>query len=207
MRRSARGRASRTAWAPEPIPAGVAESHGGVPWLSSYPPPPDGLRTVPRKPPRGRDSGPWWGSLYPLLDLHGLTGDDARIRADAWLRARRDERVRTVMLVTGRGNRSAGPPVLLGEVEHLLHGLRGGVVESFTFLPGGGGFQVELARPAPPPPRTVAEERAARRVRTSAPELRRRAEESLWELGIAPTPALLDAEIQRLLRAEPEGEE
>ena len=159
---------------------------------------------MPRKPPRER--GPTWGSLHPRLDLHGLTGDDARIRADAWLRARRAERIRTVEVVTGRGNRSAGPPVLLGEVEHLLHALRGTVVDAFTFLPGGGGFQVELTRPAPPPARTLAEERAARRVRTSAPELRRRAEESLWELGIAPTLALLDAEIQRLMREESGGD-
>lgn len=165
-----------------------------------------GDRTVPRKPPRGRGGHvPWWGSLHPLLDLHGLTGDDARIRADAWLRARHAERVRTVMIVTGRGNRSAGPPVLLGEVEHLLHGLRGTVVEGFTFLPGGGGFEVELMKPPPPPARTVAEARAAKRIRASAPELRRRAEESLWELGITPTPALLDAEIQRLMREEGEA--
>jgi hypothetical protein len=151
---------------------------------------------MPRKPP------PRWGSIHPLLDLHGLTADEARVRAGAWLRARRDERVRTVQLVTGRGNRSAGPPVLLGEVEHLLHGLRGSVVESYGPLPGGGGFLVELVRPAPPPARPDA--LAERRVRASAPELRRRAEEALWELGIEPTPALLAAEIRRLER---EGEE
>ena len=149
---------------------------------------------MPRKPP------PRLGSIHPLLDLHGLTADDARVRAGAWLRARQDERVRTVLVVTGRGNRSAGPPVLLGEVEHLLHGMRGELVESFAPLPGGGGFQVELARPGPPAPRSAAEARAERRVRATAPDLRRRAEEALWDLGIAPTPALLDAEIQRLMR-------
>jgi len=159
---------------------------------------------MPRKPPRG--SRPSWGSLYPLLDLHGLTGDAARTRAGVWLRARAAERVRTVVVVTGRGNRSSGPPVLLGEVEHLLHELRGTLVDAFTLLPGGGGFQVELIRAAPPPARTAADERAAKRVRGSAPALRRRAEESLWELGIAPTPALLDAEIQRLSREESGGD-
>ena len=159
---------------------------------------------MPRKPPRGERSRSW-GSLHPTLDLHGLTGDDARLRAAAWLRARRAERLRTVVVITGRGNRSAGPPVLPGELEHLLHGLVGDVVESFARLPGGGGFQVELTRPEPPRPLTLAEERAAKRVRGSAPELRRRAEEALWDLGIAPTPALLDAEIQRLLREESRG--
>ena len=160
---------------------------------------------MPRKRPRKDPSGASWGSLHPLLDLHGLTGDDARLRAASWLRARRAERVRTVVVITGRGNRSAGPPVLPGEMEHLLHGLVGDVVESFARLPGGGGFQVELTRPEPPRALTVAEARAAKRVRTSEPELRRRAEEALWELGIAPTPALLDAQIQRLLREESPG--
>ncbi len=159
---------------------------------------------MPRKPPRGERQAPQWGSLHPRLDLHGLTGDDARLRADAWLRARHAERVRTVVVITGRGNRSPGPPVLLGEVEHLLAELRGGVVESYALLAGGGGFQVELARP-PRAPRTLAEERVAKRLRGSAPELLRRAEEALWELGIAPTPALLDAEIQRLSREESRG--
>jgi hypothetical protein len=153
---------------------------------------------VPRKRPRKDPSGASWGSLHPLLDLHGLTGDEARLRADAWLRARRADGLRTVLLVTGRGNRSAGPPVLRGEVEDLLHGLRGELVEDFTFLPGGGGFQVELARPEPRRAPTLAE----KRLRSTAPELRRRAEETLWDLGIAPTPALLAAEIQRLMREE-----
>lgn len=159
---------------------------------------------MPRKRPRKDPSGASWGSLHPLLDLHGLTGDDARLRADAWLRARRGDGLRTVLLVTGRGNRSPGPPVLRGEVEDLLFSLRGELVEAFSPLPGGGGFQVELARPEPPRPLTLAEERAARRVRATEPELRRRAEETLWDLGIAPTPALLAAEIQRLLE---EGKE
>ena len=159
---------------------------------------------MPRKPPRGERHAPQWVSLHPLLDLHGLTGDDARLRAGAWLRARHAERARTVVLITGRGNRSPGPPVLLGDVEHLLAELRGGVVDSYALLPGGGGFQVELTRP-PPRPRALAEERVAKRLRGSAPELLRRAEEALWELGIAPTPALLDAEIQRLSREESRG--
>lgn len=159
---------------------------------------------MPRKPPRGERRASQWGSLHPLLDLHGLTGDAARLRADAWLRARHADRVRTVVVITGRGNHSQGPPVLLGEVERLLAELRGSVVEGSALLPGGGGFQVELTRPSPPP-RTLADERVARRLRGSAPELVRRAEEALWELGIVATPALLDAEIQRLTREESGG--
>ena len=77
-----------------------------------------------RKPPRG----PAWGSVYPLLDLHGLTGDEAVRRASVWLRSQRDGGERTVVVVTGRGNRSTGVPVLRAEVEHLLDRLRGELV-------------------------------------------------------------------------------
>lgn len=149
-----------------------------------------------------------WGSLYPLLDLHGLTADEAARRAEAWLRDRRERGERTVVVVTGRGNRSAGPPVLRTELQHLLERLRGELVAGWEPEPGGGAFRVQLS-PSRPRPAPVADQRAARRVAAADPALRTRAEESLWELGITPTPALLDAEIRRLLRAsgEPAGED
>jgi Smr domain-containing protein len=157
-----------------------------------------------RKRPSAGSAREAWGSLHPLLDLHGLTGDQARLRADLWLRARQAAGERTVVVVTGRGNRSGGFPVLRGEVEHLLQGLLGTVVSGFEPLEGGGGFQVRLLRPpepaAPPPAGALA--------RDFGPDLVRRAEEALWELGIAPTPALVRAEIRRILAEEgpvPEG--
>jgi len=134
--------------------------------------------------------------VHPQLDLHGLTGGEARVRAELWLRDHAARGERTVVVVTGRGNRSHGLPVLRGEVEDVLARLHGEVVTAWEHTDGGGGFRVTL-RPArthvsrPPPPDPV--------LREAAPELRRRAEEALDELGIAPTPALLAAEIRRIL--------
>ncbi|HEU4451973.1 MAG TPA: Smr/MutS family protein [Longimicrobium sp.] len=154
---------------------------------------------------RPREGGvPERGSVYPTLDLHGMTGDEARASAERWLRARQGGGERTVVLITGRGNRSPGAPVLLGEIEHLLEGLAGPLVEGFERVVGGGGFlvtlrrQSSLGRPRDP---------AAAGLRDVDPSLRRRAEEALSELGIAPTPALVRAEIRRLLEEEDGGED
>lgn len=151
-----------------------------------------------RPPPSPRDRG----TVHPVLDLHGLTAEEAVRRTERWLRDRAAEGVRTVVVVTGRGLRSAGLPVLPGEVEHLLAGLQGTLVARWSSENRGGSFRVELRRPPPsaPPPR------AGRLLREAPAALRRRAEEALWELGVAPTPALLEAEIRRLAR-EGAGEE
>jgi hypothetical protein len=140
-----------------------------------------------------------WGAVHPLLDLHGATGDEARRRAEVWLRDRCTDGVRTVVVVTGRGRHSGGFPVLRGEIEDLLRGLKGTLVAEFSLVSGGGGFRVELrrevrreaiSRPASPPAI----------LRNADPGLLRRAHEALWELGVTPTPALLQAEMRRLLR-------
>ena len=137
--------------------------------------------------------------MHPLLDLHGLTGDEARLRAERWLRSRAADGARTVVVVTGRGNRSPGTPVLRGEVEHLLDHLTGTLVDAWELSDGGGAFHVRL-RPPPEPlsPRAPAGD-DARLARDYPADLRRRAEEALWELGITPTPALVRAEIRRIL--------
>ena len=148
-----------------------------------------------RKRPSTGISRETWGSIHPHLDLHGETGDTARRRAAAWLRERQAEGVRTVVVVTGRGIHSRGLPVLRGEVEEVLRTLKGTVVHHWSDVSAGGGFRVELrSRPRealpPPPPPPVEHD----------PELLHLAHEALWELGIAPTPALLDAEVRRILR-------
>ncbi|HET6762709.1 MAG TPA: Smr/MutS family protein [Longimicrobiaceae bacterium] len=138
-----------------------------------------------------------WGAIHPMLDLHGERADEATRLAGRWLRARQHEGERTVVVITGRGVHSpGGGPVLLGEVEHLLRELRGTVVAAFALAPGGGGWRVELLRPPPSPSVSRAAPTLAERADA---ELRRRAEEALWELGVEPAPALLDAEIRRLL--------
>jgi hypothetical protein len=141
-----------------------------------------------------------WAELYPTLDLHGETADGARAKAERWLREQQAAGVDTVRIVTGRGLHSVGPPVLPGEMADLVDRLRGTVVARAEREHGGGAFRIELRRP-----------RAAKRVgKTSsaldapakfAPvdrELRRRAEESLSELGVVATPELVAAEMRRL---------
>jgi Smr domain len=140
-----------------------------------------------------------WGKVHPVLDLHGLTGDEARRRTEQWLLDRQAERVRTVVVVTGRGLHSQGIPVIRNEVEHLLQMLKGTLVVRWETAGFGGSFQVELRRPPepdrrPPPVPPL--------VREAGLSLRRRAEEALWDLGIDPTPALLEAEIRRILQEE-----
>jgi hypothetical protein len=154
---------------------------------------------MPRKkrPPAGGVSREAWGSVHPVLDLHGLTGDEARHRAEEWLRARQAENVRTVVVVTGRGLHSGGIPVVRNEVEHLLAVLKGTLVSRWSAENLGGSFRVELRRPARvPAPRPAP---VPPLLREAEPALRLRAEEALADLGIASTPALLEAEIRRLL--------
>jgi hypothetical protein len=153
-------------------------------------------------PPRERS----WGSLHPLLDLHGLTGDEAVIRAESWLRSQRARGERTAVVVTGRGNRSPAGPVLRGEIEHLLIRLRGDLVHDWGPAEGGGAVIVQLSAEKPPR-RSAAELRAAERLSNVDPRLRARAEEALWELGITPTPALVDAEIRRIRESGPPAAE
>ncbi len=133
----------------------------------------------------GREEGP------PTLDLHGETAAAARRLAASWLESRREESSRLVRVVTGRGLHSAGAPVLPGEIEDLLHSLLDRTVLRYWAEPGGGAFQVELLTLAAPRPRRPAPPRGD-------PRLRRRAEESLRELGIDPTPELVLAEMRRL---------
>lgn len=151
------------------------------------------------RPPSTGVSREAWGRVHPLLDLHGLTGDEARRRTDRWLRDHQSQGVRTVIVVTGRGLHSQGLPVVRGEVEHLLTELKGGIVSRWEDTHYGGGFRVELRSPPrehkPFPPPRPPHERAE-----VEPDLLLLAHEALWDLGIAPTPALLDAELRRLRR-------
>ena len=140
------------------------------------------------------------GSLYPTLDLHGETADSARRKAEAWLRTQRAAGERHVRLITGRGNRSAGPPVLRVEIEHLLRDLAGDLVTRSALEAGGGAIRVEL-RPAAVP----ASRRAPGHAPRTDPALRRAAEEALAELGIDPTPELVEAELRRLRDARQGG--
>ena len=153
-----------------------------------------------KTPPGDTVSRETWGRVHPILDLHGLTGDEAYRRAGQWMRARQAEGVRTVVVVTGRGLHSQGIPVVRNEVEHLLAGLKGTLVVRWESAHFGGSFRVELRGPPREPPRLSTREPAL--VRNAAPDVLLRAAENLAELGSASTPALLEAEIRRILRDE-----
>lgn len=157
----------------------------------------------------GERRSPPWDRIHPTLDLHGETGDDARELAERWLLERRRDGERVVRIVTGRGLHSVGPPVLPGVISELLRRLRGTVVAAWEGEPGGGAYRVELRRPEPrsgprgpggsaPSPAAAGPAAPSR----ENAELRRRAEESLAELGITPTQALIAAEMRRLSREE-----
>jgi hypothetical protein len=151
-----------------------------------------------RRSPASRPPAPLWESPYPTLDLHGDTADAARQRAERWLRLEQEAGERTVRIITGRGLHSVGPPVLPLEIEGLLATLKGSLVADFGSEPGGGSFRVELRRPRRP--REVAKQQPSRPATPDDLPLRRAAEESLADLGVAPTPALVEAEMERLRR-------
>lgn len=58
------------------------------------------------------------GELQPerTLDLHGLAQDGARAQVGAFVRSARAAGLRIVLIITGRGNHSAGDPVLRSKV-------------------------------------------------------------------------------------------
>lgn len=148
---------------------------------------------------RGRRSGrgPARGELYPTLDLHGEPGEEAVRRTRQWLLEEQHRGTRTVRVITGRGLNSPGPPVLRHEVESLLRSLRPQLVADFVATSAGGAFLVELQPPPGPTPRRALPAWVD-------PELRRRAEEALLDLGVRPTPELIEAEIRRLRRRKPD---
>jgi hypothetical protein len=135
--------------------------------------------------------------LYPTLDLHGLTEAEAVRLCETWIVARVAEGERIVRIVTGRGIHSAGLPVLPAAIEALLGGLRRGPVLTFEREPGGGAYRVQLTTKAliAPPPKSAAGQSGQIDV-----ELVRLAEEALAELGIEPTPPLIEAEVLRIVK-------
>jgi len=79
------------------------------------------------------------------LDLHGLTGDQARARLGDFLRTRAARSPGCVVhVVTGRGNRSEGLPVLPGVVREALVGSLSEYAAEHAGLPGGGGVAIRL---------------------------------------------------------------
>lgn len=133
-----------------------------------------------------------------------MTAAEAVAAARRWIESRRDANDVVVRLVTGRGLHSVGPPVLPPAVEGLLREMSGGVVRSYEREPGGGVFRVRLNRVRSPsaPVRHTGDSVKARFPR----DVIRAAEESLADLGITPSSALIEAEATRIMRRRASGE-
>ena len=108
-----------------------------------------------RRPRPARPSGPS-GSLHFAVvddekDLHRLTAAEAAVQLESflsgWSRRRGGAVVR---VITGRGNRSAGGPVLQPRVRELLAGRLAPLVEEFVVESGGGAYRVRVRGEAEP---------------------------------------------------------
>jgi DNA-nicking Smr family endonuclease len=80
-----------------------------------------------------------------VLDLHGYTSEQARLRVRDFLTTHsRVSRGGVVHIVTGKGTGSEGTAVLRELVRKLLEGELSGLVAESAGLPGGGGWVVRL---------------------------------------------------------------
>jgi DNA-nicking Smr family endonuclease len=78
-------------------------------------------------------------------DLHGLDALTAEVRLEAYLTRWSASRPGAVVrVITGRGNRSGGRPVLKPLVRELLEGRLARYVNRWTVEPGGGAYIVEV---------------------------------------------------------------
>ena len=82
------------------------------------------------------------------LDLHGLTKDEALASLTAFIAGAWQRGQKAVLIITGKGNRSPGEPVLQGAVTGWLRKKGKGMVAEFAPAPrdmgGGGAFVVFL---------------------------------------------------------------
>jgi Smr domain-containing protein len=86
-------------------------------------------------------------SEFPVakLDLHGMTAAQAEHRVQMFFaRHAGVSGGKVVHIVTGKGTRSEGPPVLPGVVQRLLDDELSSSVAEVAGLPGGGGVAVRL---------------------------------------------------------------
>ncbi len=85
------------------------------------------------------------GPIDHTLDLHGLTATEARVAVERFLGgAHRRHPGGLIHLITGKGRRSSGRPVLRGLVRGLLESGRFSEVAEWGPDLDGGGFLVRL---------------------------------------------------------------
>jgi DNA-nicking Smr family endonuclease len=79
------------------------------------------------------------------VDLHGLTGDQGERRVRDFVEMWRSRKPGAVLrIVTGKGLRSEGAPVLRERVRELLTGPLAGQVDDFVLETGGGSYLVRV---------------------------------------------------------------
>ena len=79
------------------------------------------------------------------LDLHGMSGRQAETRVRFFLQRHASTSAgRVVHIITGKGTRSEGAPVLPGLVRDMLEEAAGTEVSEWAGLHGGGGFAVRI---------------------------------------------------------------
>lgn len=79
------------------------------------------------------------------LDLHGHTADEAERRLEMFLdRVTKTSPGGVVRVITGRGTRSAGPPVLQGVVRDALNGWLSHRVAEWAVDAGSGAYLVRV---------------------------------------------------------------
>jgi DNA-nicking Smr family endonuclease len=102
-----------------------------------------------RRPRNPTPSGPT-GTLHAAIvdeerDLHQLTAAEAAAQLEAFLLAFSGRRSGAVVrVITGRGNRSPGGPVLRPLVRELLEGRLAPLVEAYAVETGGGAYLVRV---------------------------------------------------------------
>ena len=83
--------------------------------------------------------------VVETLDLHGHTADEAEHRLEMFFdRVSRTSSGDVVRVITGRGARSAGPPVLPGVVRDALNGWLSHRVAEWAVDVGGGAYLVRV---------------------------------------------------------------
>jgi DNA-nicking Smr family endonuclease len=102
-----------------------------------------------RRPRAAKPSGPRDSLHFAVVlderDLHHLTAEEAAVQLESFLLGWSRQRPGAVVrVITGRGNRSAGGPVLQPRVRELLTGRLAHLVEDYALESGAGAYRVRV---------------------------------------------------------------
>lgn len=102
-----------------------------------------------RRPRPAKPSGPKDSLHFAVVvdekDLHHLTAEEAAVQLESFLLGWSRHRPGAVVrVITGRGNRSAGGPVLQPRVRELLAGRLARLVEDYALESGAGAYRVRV---------------------------------------------------------------